>query len=56
MDKSVPLTDLGPRLQALLGQNVNAAITRIGGPQGEPIVNGDVVYEWSSSTQTSVRQ
>ena len=54
VDKSLPPTDLGPRLQALVGQNVSAAVGRIGGPQGEPLVNGDVVYEWSSSTQTTL--
>jgi hypothetical protein len=47
-------TDLGPVLQALIGHDIAVATNLIGGPQSEPIIDGDVVYEWGSMTLHSV--
>jgi hypothetical protein len=44
-----PATNLDSRLAPLVGQNISVAVSRLGGPQGEPIENGDVVFEWSRS-------
>jgi hypothetical protein len=44
-----PPTNLDSRLAPLVWQNISVAVSRLGGPQGEPIVDGDVVYEWSES-------
>lgn len=45
-----PPTDLDRPLQSLIGQKVKSAVARFGGPQGEPIINGDVVYIWTCFT------
>jgi hypothetical protein len=47
-------TELGPVLQPLVGQNVAVAVNRFGGPQGEPVIDGDVVYTWGNSTRYTV--
>jgi hypothetical protein len=47
-------TKLAPLLAAMIGQNVDVALDRLGGPQGEPIIDGDVAYTWSSSTRYTV--
>lgn len=53
-EPDVTPAELGPALQALVGQNVGVAVSRFGGPQGEPIIDGDVVYIWSRSTRYTV--
>jgi biopolymer transport protein ExbD len=54
MEPDATPTELGPVLQALVGQNVAVAVNRFGGPQGEPIIDDDVVYTWGRSTKYTV--
>jgi biopolymer transport protein ExbD len=54
MEPDATPTELGPVLQALVGQNVAVAVNRFGGPQGEPIIDGDVAYTWGRSTRYTV--
>lgn len=49
-----PPTKLAPLLETLVGQNVNVAVRWLGGPQGEPMIESDVVYTWSYSTRYTV--
>lgn len=49
-----PHTNLAPLLQTLVGQNVEAAASRLGGPPHEPIVDGNFLYTWSFSTVYAV--
>jgi hypothetical protein len=47
-------TELTPLLEALVGHNVADAVDRLGGPQGEPIIDDEVVYTWGCSTKYTV--
>ena len=45
---------LDERLTGLLGYNIEAAVSRLGHPDGKRTVMDDTIYTWSSSRNTSL--